>query len=76
MKKSVAFLADRFNAFLLSQPGNKILYEEGNRQSGIVKGIILKSELNNKAIGTVIPFSTHNRRQQKNNKKKARQQQQ
>ena len=26
LKRSVAFLADRFNAFLLSQPGNKIIY--------------------------------------------------
>jgi hypothetical protein len=54
LKKSVAFLSDRFNAFLLSQPGNKILYDdEGNGDSGIVKGIELKQELNNKAIGKV-----------------------
>ncbi|HEX6294787.1 MAG TPA: zinc ribbon domain-containing protein, partial [Nitrososphaeraceae archaeon] len=58
LKRSVAFLADRFNAFLLSQPGNKILYdEENNANSGIVKGIKLKTELNNKAVGeVVIPF--------------------
>jgi hypothetical protein len=56
LKRSVAFLADRFNAFLLSQPENKILYDDGNGQSeGIVKGIILRSEINNKAIGKVSP---------------------
>lgn len=47
--------------------GNKILYDDNSGQSGIVKGIELKSEINNKAIGTVIPSSTHNR---SNNKKK------
>ncbi len=31
LKRSVAFLADRFNAFLTSQPGNKILYDEEMR---------------------------------------------
>ena len=51
LKRSVAFLADRFNAFLLSQPENKILYDDG--QTGIVKGIELKPEINNKAIGQV-----------------------
>ena len=51
LKRSVAFLADRFNAFLLTQPGNKILYDDV--QSGIVKGIELKSEIINKAIGKV-----------------------
>ncbi len=55
LKRSVAFLADKFNAFLLSQPGNKILYdEENNDDSGIVKGIELKTELNNKAVGEVV----------------------
>ncbi|MGE5634497.1 MAG: hypothetical protein ACM3VV_04650, partial [Deltaproteobacteria bacterium] len=68
LEESVAFLADRFNAFLTSQPGNKILYDDGNGQPGIVKGIELKPEINNKAIGEVaIPSSTHNR---SNNKKK------
>ena len=56
LKRSAVFLADRFNAFLLSQPGNKILYdEENNADSGIVKGIELKPEINIKAIGKVIP---------------------
>ena len=59
LEESVAFLSDKFNAFLLSQPGNKILYdEENNTDSGIVKGIELKPELNNKAIGKVIPSCT------------------
>ena len=55
LKRSVAFLADKFNAFLLTQPENKILYDNVNGQSGVVKGIILKSEINNKAVGKVIP---------------------
>jgi hypothetical protein len=59
LKRSVAFLADRFNAFLLNQPGNKILYdEENNTDSGIVKGIELKPDINIKAIGKVIPSSS------------------
>ncbi|HSF51252.1 MAG TPA: tyrosine-type recombinase/integrase [Nitrososphaeraceae archaeon] len=57
LEESVVFLADRFNAFLASQPGNTILYDDGNDgQSGIaVKGIELKPELHNKAVGKVIP---------------------
>ena len=62
LEDSVTFLADRFNAFLASQPGNNILYndDDGNGQSGgiAVKGIELKPEINNKAVGTVIPNST------------------
>jgi len=54
LKRSVAFLADKFNAFLIGQPGNKILYDDNNGQSGmVVKGIELKPELNNKAIGKI-----------------------
>jgi integrase len=63
LKKSVAFLADRFNAFLLSQPGNKILYDDDNGQSeGIVKGIELKPEINNIAVGKVIPSIFNNKK--------------
>ena len=52
------FLTNRFNAFLISQSENKILYDN-DEQIGIVKGIELKPELNNKAVGEVaIPFST------------------
>ena len=56
LKRSVAFLADRFNAFLLSQPGNKIIYDD--EKSGIVKGIELKPEINILATAKVIPSST------------------
>ena len=61
LKKSVAFLSDRFNAFLLSQPGNKILYDDDNDgQSGIVKGIeVVETEINHKAVGTIIPHSSN-----------------
>ena len=71
LEESVAFLSDKFNAFLLSQPENKIIYrgdEDNKNNDKIVKGIELKSEINNKASGeVVIPSSTHNR---SNNKKK------
>ena len=54
LEESVAFLSDKFNAFLSSQPGNKILYDdENNPRSGIVKGIELKPEMKHKAIGQV-----------------------
>jgi hypothetical protein len=53
LEESVGFLADKFNAFLASQPGNKILYDDNSGQSGLVKGIELKPELNNKAIGKI-----------------------
>ena len=68
LKKSMEFLTNRFNAFLISQSENKILYDN-DEQIGIVKGIELKPELNNKAVGEVaIPFSTNSRNN--NNKKK------
>jgi hypothetical protein len=54
LEESVKFLGDRFNTFLLSQPENKIIYHENNKDNGrIVKGIELKSEINHKAIGQV-----------------------
>ena len=62
LEESVAFLSDKFNAFLISQPGNKIIYhedeEDGKNNAGTVKGIELKPEINNKAIGKVIPKET------------------
>ena len=71
LEESVAFLSNKFNAFLLGQPGNTILYASNgnNANSGIVKGIELKSEINNKAVGEVaIPSTSTNTRS--NNKKK------
>jgi TolA-binding protein len=67
LEESVAFLADKFNTFLLNQPGNTILYDDGKGQSGgIVTGIALKPEINNKAVGTIISSSSTS----SNNKKK------
>ncbi|HEX2406690.1 MAG TPA: hypothetical protein VHJ38_05715 [Nitrososphaeraceae archaeon] len=60
LQESIKFLSDRFNAFLISQPENKILYDD-NGQSGIVKGIELKSELNNKTVGEIVLPSTNSR---------------
>ena len=57
LKRSVSFLSDKFNAFLLSQPGNKIIYredEDNKNKIGTVKGIELKPEINNKIIGKII----------------------
>ena len=45
LRRSVAFLADRFNAFLLSQPENNIVYYDDK-----ITGITLKSEIKNKAL--------------------------
>ncbi|MGE5635026.1 MAG: hypothetical protein ACM3VV_07315, partial [Deltaproteobacteria bacterium] len=72
LKRSVAFLANKFNAFLLSQPENKLIYYEDDKKGTAsdgrrLKGIELKSEINNKAIGTVIPSTSTNSRS--NNKK-------
>ena len=61
LKRSVTFLSDKFNAFLISQPGNKIIYHEDGddkNNGGIVKGIELKPEMNNKVIGKVISKET------------------
>ena len=63
LEESVSFLADKFNAFLISQPHNRIVYDDGE-----IKGIELEPELNNKAIGTVIPSSTSTN--SRSNKKK------
>ena len=58
LEESVKFLSDRFNAFLIGQPENKIVYhtdeEDGKNNNGIVKGIELKPEINNKAVGKVM----------------------
>ena len=51
LKRSVAFLSDRFNAFLLSQPGNRLVYHDKSNHQ--IKGIELKPEINHKAIGNV-----------------------
>ena len=56
LEESVGFLADRFNAFLISQPENKIIYhddEDGKNKIGIVKGIELKPEIKNNVVGQV-----------------------
>ncbi|MGI9011915.1 MAG: tyrosine-type recombinase/integrase [Nitrososphaeraceae archaeon] len=59
LEESVAFLSDKFNAFLLSRPENKIIYQEDNdgKNNGgtVVKGIELKQETNNKVRGKILP---------------------
>ncbi len=51
LEESVAFLADKFNAFLVSQPGNRLVYHDENNPQ--IKGIELKPEIKNKALGQI-----------------------
>jgi hypothetical protein len=51
LEESVKFLSDRFNAFLLSQPGNRLVYHDENNSQ--IKGIELKPEISHKAVGKV-----------------------
>lgn len=56
LKRSVAFLTNRFNAFLIGQSENKIVYhkdEDGKNNNRTVKGIELKAEIKNKIVGKV-----------------------
>jgi hypothetical protein len=66
LEESVSFLADKFNAFLISQPHNRIVYDDGQ-----IKGMELELEVN-KAMGEVaIPSTTStNNNCRSNNKKK------
>ena len=56
LQESIKFLSDTVNRALLADPANKIITSIEN--DGIVKVIELKPELNNKAIGTVIPSTS------------------
>jgi integrase len=49
LQNSIKFLTDRFNAFLVSQPENKIVYNNNSQ----IKGIELKPEISHKAVGKV-----------------------
>lgn len=63
LQESINFLSDTVNRVLLADPENKIITatSESDGQSGIaVKGIALKPELKNKAVGKVISFSNNN----------------
>jgi integrase len=51
LEEAVAFLSDKFNAFLVSQPGNRLVYHDENNSQ--IKGIELESEISHKALGTV-----------------------
>ena len=59
MKWSITFLSDRFNAFLLSQPGNRLIYyneDDGNKNNNTndprnLKGIELQPKIKYKAVG-------------------------
>ena len=51
LQDSIKFLSDRFNAFLITQPENKIVYDDDDDKQ--IKGIELNPEINNKAIGQI-----------------------
>jgi integrase len=51
LEEAVAFLSDKFNAFLVSQPGNRLVYHDENNSQ--IKGIEIKPEIKNKAVGKV-----------------------
>ncbi|HSF49318.1 MAG TPA: hypothetical protein VLA74_01040, partial [Nitrososphaeraceae archaeon] len=77
LEESVAFLSDRFNAFLLSQPGNRIVYydDDNNKNNNAnprdLKGIELKPEINsNKAVGEIAISYSNSSSTNSNNKKK------
>ncbi|HJU59795.1 MAG TPA: hypothetical protein VJ583_08600, partial [Nitrososphaeraceae archaeon] len=63
LQDSIKFLTDTVNRALLADPENKIITSTKN--DGIVKGIKLKPEINNKAIGTVIPYTFNSRKSNK-----------
>ncbi len=51
---TINFLSDTVNRALLADPANKII-TIAESAGMVVRGIELKPEINNKAIGTVIP---------------------
>jgi integrase len=51
LEEAVAFLSDKFNAFLVSQPGNRLVYHDENNSQ--IKGIELKPEISHKAVGKI-----------------------
>jgi integrase len=53
LEEAVTFLSDRFNAFLISQPGNRLVYHDDDENNSQIKGIELKPEISHKAIGEV-----------------------
>jgi hypothetical protein len=68
LEESVTFLADKFNTFLASEPGNRLVYYDENAKDGNktnnnpdpknLKGIELKPEINNKAVGKIKKISS------------------
>ena len=52
LQDSINFLSDTVNRALLADPSNKIITND-DEQSGIVKGIVLKPEIKNKAVGQI-----------------------
>ena len=65
LEESVAFLSDKINAFLASQPHNRIVHENGQ-----IKGIELEPEINSAIAMTaeVIPSSSSSSLSIKNQK--------
>lgn len=62
LQESIKFLSDTVNRALLADPSNKIIIDDDGQQPGIVKGIELKPEINNKVVGQVIPTNSNNKK--------------
>ena len=60
LQDSIKFLSDTVNRALLADPSNKIVDINAKSDGMIVKGIELKHEINNTAVGKVISLSNNN----------------
>ena len=69
LQRSIKFLTDTVNRTLLADPENKIVTAPES-DGMIVKGIELKPEINNKAVGKVISSSISTSTNNISNKKK------
>ena len=58
LEDSVTFLIDKFNAFLISQTGNKIVYDRDDQ----IKGIELKPEIKNKVFGQIMSSNSNKKK--------------
>lgn len=58
LQDSINFLSDTVNRTLLADTANKIVDVTAESEGKVIKGIKLKEEIQNKAVGTVIPSSS------------------
>ena len=58
LQESIKFLSDRFNAFLISQPENKIVYDRSDQ----IKRYKLKPEIKNKVFGQIMSSNSNKKK--------------